>query len=394
MNILLVKTDTIRFGKCQDKEISFGACDIAGMLFSAFARLYKQHNFYIIGSNDISKCDNLPNNLIDIDTPIKEYFKANKETYNNVKYKAAIDYCINNNIVFDKTIVWYGPSVPIVLHDEGFLSNKGTPLKLLESAKALGVGLAVATYFKLPSYYIINDPRQINTLPRDIIPATKIISQMNSVDKSKAYINKADQEIRETPIEYRPIEKLWLMSKVKKDWRNFDKHTQLIFTVNGDIHKLKYLQKWLFPYNNEAIVYGRWTNSKDLADKIEEYGLIDRFKNVPMTKMEDKMFDTRYTLVIPPSHKFNKFVSQKVYSMIYYGIIPFWCKYDYDSDNLYNELPDYIKISSPEEFYYKINELDHNNVLYNNIKQQLYSCLEDYLFTDEFVKKIFNDILE
>ena len=274
------------------------------------------------------------------------------------------------------------------------MSNKGTPLKLLESAKALGVGLAVATYFKLPSYYIINDPRQINTLPRDIIPATKIISQMNSVDKSKAYINKADQEIRETPIEYRPIEKLWLMSKVKKDWRNFDKHTQLIFTVNGDIHKLKYLQKWLFPYNNEAIVYGRWTNSKDLADKIEEYGLTDRFKNVPMTKMEDKMFDTRYTLVIPPSHKFNKFVSQKVYSMIYYGIIPFWCKYDYDSDNLYNELPDYIKISSPEEFYYKINELDHNNVLYYNIKQQLYNCLEDYLFTDEFVKKIFNDILE
>lgn len=113
----------------------------------------------------------------------------------------------------------------------------------------------------------------------------------------------------------------------------------------------------------------------------------------PMVEMEDKMFNTKYTLVIPLNKKHPEFVTQKTYSMIYYGIIPFWCKTDYDTNNIYNKIPDYIKVETPEELYQKINELENNKELYKSILNQLYDLLEDKYFSDEIIYEMFDDML-
>lgn len=390
MNILLVKTDTIRFGSCRPKEIPFGACDAAAILFRSAALLHPEHNFYMYGSNDISQ-SNCPPNLIDIETSTKSI--ANE--LGIAKYKAGIKYAEDNNLKFDRCIVWYGPSVPLVQYEDGYLSNKGTPKILLESQKSMCTGLAVATHFNVPTYFVINDPRQINTLPADINRPAMIISQMNGYDHSKVYLDKSTRAEVNPPYEvtYRPIEKLWLLSKNKVDWRNFKKPNRFIFAVNGNIHKLDYVKKWILNYLPNEVIYGKWNHDKSLWNKIESLGLISNFVESPMTQMEDKMFASRYTLVIPPSHKLSNFVSQKVFSMMYYGIIPFWCTNDYDSDNLYSYLPDYLKINSPEEFYRKVDELDRNENLYSLLLNKLYDLLEDKYFTTDFVNELIGDIL-
>lgn len=390
MNILLVKTDTIRFGTCRPKEIAFGGVDLAALCFGSLVKSYPEHQFYMMASNDIKDVD-MPNNLIDLYTPIKLLAKATGK----VKYEAGVDYCRENNLHFDKALVWYGPSINVVQYNDGFLTDNGTVRKFLESQKAISDGLALVTKLHVPAYYILNDARQFNSFPLDIEPPTMVISQMNGTIQSKAYVqdSKIDTYVREMTVTYKPIELMWLLSKKKVDWRNFKKDNRTIYTVNGFPYKLKYIKKWILDYCPNEIIYGKWTSPKTLWDSIVKHGLEKNFEFKPMSTMEDRMFSTRYTLVIPLAKEYPAFVTQKVISMMYYGIIPFWCIYDYDSGNLYNDLPEYIKVKSPEEFYAKMDELDSNEELYNKVKNELYDLLLDKYFTIDFVKEMFDDVI-
>ena len=113
-----------------------------------------------------------------------------------------------------------------------------------------------------------------------------------------------------------------------------------------------------------------------------------------MCEMEDIMFNTKYTLVIPPSKKHPDFVTQKAFSMLYYGIIPFWCKNDYDCSNTkYSMFPDYIKVESPNELLYKINELNNDDRKYKSLLNDLYSLLDDRYFDNRIVHDIFDEVL-
>jgi hypothetical protein len=390
MNILLVKTDSIRFGTCRPKEITFGGVDLAAICFGSIVKSFPEHTFYLVGSNDIPTAG-MPDNLIDLETPIK----AKAKESGNVKYKAGVDYCKENNLTFDKALVWYGPSVGIAQYDDGYLTKSGTVKKPLESQKFISNGLALATKLHVPTYYILNDARQFNSFPMDADMPKMVISQMNGTIQSKAYVegSKIDTCVRSMNVVYKPIELMWLLSKKKVDWRNFKKDNRLIFTVNGFPYKLKYIKKWILDYLPDEVIYGKWTSPKSLWESIEKKGLAKNFEYRPMSTMEDKMFSTKYTLVIPLAKEYPAFVTQKVISMMYYGIIPFWCIYDYDSGNLYKDIPEYIKVKSPEEFYAKMDELDNNEELYNQIKNQLYDLLLDKYFTIDFVKEMFEDVI-
>jgi hypothetical protein len=131
-----------------------------------------------------------------------------------------------------------------------------------------------------------------------------------------------------------------------------------------------------------------------MAAEIEKHNAEHRFEERGMCEMEDLMFNTKYTIVIPPSKRYPEFVTQKVYSMLYYGIIPFWCKYDYDKDNLYNEFPDFIKVETPEELIEKINYLNNNPEEYKKLLYQLYDLLEDKYFDNRIIHELFDEILD
>ncbi len=392
MNILISKLDTCRFTSCPDKMKTYGGFDVAALFILNIVLSYPQHTFYYIGSNDISSMSNIPSNLIDIETPIRELKKDSTKE----KYEVAVEYC--KQYKFDLAIYWYCRYAPLAEYNEGYLSWKGTPLKLRECEKHFSHIMAVPKKYDIPVYYLVDDVTELQRVPYDMSAPTAIWTQMSGTTELQRYTNKSTREKYIVPLTYKPIEKLWLLGKKKIDWRNINKTNNFIITCNApsnqSLDKLLYINEWVFKNFSDTIIYGKWNSPKVITDCIEKLGVSDRFINKGMCEMEDIMFNTKYTLVIPPSKKHPDFVTQKVFSMLYYGIIPFWCKNDYDCSNTkYNLFPDYIKVASPDELLYKISELNNDEKKYRSLLNDLYSLLDDRYFDNRIVHDIFDEVL-
>lgn len=407
MNILLTKTDTTRFGEMTSKKKTWGGFDVAAMMFINIAKAYPEHTFYFYAPGDITDISPgiLPSNFINLYGLVKENISKRKhETFKIMyyHYEDVYNYFKTLNIQLDKAIVWFCRPIAFAEFDKGYISYRTGKQRIMLASEILHtVPLYLIKKYNLPSIYLIDDLMEINKLTMDLPNPVAIYSQFNGVDLSKHYTSLTDYEIRKTPIIYKQIEKLWLQGKRKTDWRKFNKTNKFILTVNGGPHKSQYLKKWIWDYDKNTIVYGNWINNKTYYNEVKQLGIdVDTVcKNIPMTDIEDLMFNTKYTLVIPPQPSPKKktnsnFVTQKVYSMIYYGIIPFWCKNDYDSKNLYSDIPDFLKVSDVSEFYEKMQLLEYDNKLYENIKEQLYNLLEDKYFDNRFIHEIFDDFIQ
>lgn len=392
MNILISKLDTCRFTSCPDKMKTYGGFDVAALFLLNTVLSYPQHTFYYIGSSDISLMSNKPHNLIDIETPIREI----KKTSSKEKYEIAVDYC--KQYKFDLAIYWYCRYTPLAEYREGYLSCKGTTRKLRQCEKCFSHIMAVPKKYNIPIYYLIDDVTEIDRIPYDLNAPAAIWTQMCGTTKLQRYVSKSTREKYEFSLTYKPIEKLWLLGKNKVDWRSINKTNEFIITCNAPsnqtLDKLMYINEWVFKNFKDAIVYGKWISPKIITECIEKLGVSDKFINKGMCEMEDIMFNTKYTLVIPPSKKHPDFVTQKAFSMLYYGIIPFWCKNDYDCSNTkYSMFPDYIKVESPNELLYKINELNNDDRKYKSLLNDLYSLLDDRYFDNRIVHDIFDEVL-
>ena len=397
MNILISKLDIARFTKCPDKMKTYGGFDVAALMLLNIVKEYSQHTFYYIGSNDISEFENKPSNLIDIETPIKD---INRKCKGLEKYEVAINYCKDNDLTFDFALYWYCRFTNLAKYKDGYISSKGTPRKLRQCEKCLSHIMAVPKEFNIPVYYMIDDVTELKQIPYDMDKPAAIWTQCNGTTTYQHYTS-PDNPVREKiqfPISYKPIERLWLLGKNKVDWRGYNKTNEFIVTCNAPsdqtLDKFFYIKKWVLDVFDNATIYGRWTCTKAMATEISKNNAAHRFVERGMCEMEDLMFNTKYTIVIPPSKKYPEFVTQKVYSMLYYGIIPFWCKYDYDKDNLYNEFPDFIKVETPEELIEKINYLNNNPEEYKKLLYQLYNLLEDKYFDNRIIHELFDEILD
>ena len=391
------KLDIARFTKCPDKMKTYGGFDVAALMLLNIVKEYPQHTFYYIGSNDISEFENKPSNLIDIETPIKD---INRKCKGLEKYEVAINYCKDNDLTFDFALYWYCRFTNLAKYKDGYISAKGTPRKLRQCEKGLSHIMAVPKEFNIPVYYMIDDVTELKQIPYDMDKPAAIWTQCNGTTTYQHYTS-PDNPVREKiqfPISYKPIERLWLLGKNKVDWRGYNKTNEFIVTCNAPsdqtLDKFFYIKKWVLDVFDNATIYGRWTCTKAMATEISKNNAAHRFVERGMCEMEDLMFNTKYTIVIPPSKKYPEFVTQKVYSMLYYGIIPFWCKYDYDKDNLYNEFPDFIKVETPEELIEKINYLNNNPEEYKKLLYQLYNLLEDKYFDNRIIHELFDEVLD
>ena len=397
MNILISKLDIARFTKCPDKMKTYGGFDVAALMLLNIVKEYPQHTFYYIGSNDISEFENKPSNLIDIETPIKD---INRKCKGLEKYEVAINYCKDNDLTFDFALYWYCRFTNLAKYKDGYISSKGTPRKLRQCEKCLSHIMAVPKEFNIPVYYMIDDVTELKQIPYDMDKPAAIWTQCNGTTTYQHYTS-PDNPVREKiqfPISYKPIERLWLLGKNKVDWRGYNKTNEFIVTCNAPsdqtLDKFFYIKKWVLDLFDNATIYGRWTCTKAMATEISKNNASHRFVERGMCEMEDLMFNTKYTIVIPPSKKYPEFVTQKVYSMLYYGIIPFWCKYDYDKDNLHDEFPDFIKVETPEELIEKINYLNNNPEEYKKLLYQLYDLLQDKYFDNRIIHELFDEILD
>ena len=80
--------------------------------------------------------------------------------------------------------------------------------------------------------------------------------------------------------------------------------------------------------------------------------------------------------------------------MMYYGIIPFWDKNTYDTDNLFSDLPDFFKVENPDEMWKRIHFLMENPDEYKKYLKIMYDLLEDKYFNGYFIDEVFNPLIE
>lgn len=418
MNILISKMMTARFTTISEREKMFSGFDTITYLFQRMAEAYPQHTFWYAGSSDLYvENKSLPPNLKDLNTPMKKWAKANgyypancslpleKVDKTKTYYRAAVEYCKQNNLQFDLAIIHYEQHIPLAHWAEGYVSSKtGRVLKTLCSQRTPSHVLALTSDLDIPTYMIIDDPRELNHQPPDIKPPVKIFSQKNGFDISNYYTDLVNKVSKQVPLEYAHIEKVYLLKKERVDFSNIDdisptpfetykKDNEFIMALNGNPDRLEFVRKYLFKRRPDMKIFGKWLYG-ELGKKIEDLGLTSNFIEKPMSEMEDVMWRTKYTLVPPVKANAADFVTQKVYSMIYYGIVPFWIKGTYDTGNIFTELPDYIKVESEEELWDKIDELNNDPEKYKALVKTLYDALKPEYFTNDFIKQVFGSILE
>lgn len=216
----------------------------------------------------------------------------------------------------------------------------------------------------VPWVGICNDPRYYLKNVRDLIKSPiKYLSQFNEVFTKKVFSQlppKDDNDLIEMKVncEYSGVEKIVLFNNEKNI--NFsNKNEDFIIVLNEGKNGVKSrypeLKKYILDYFDDVEIYGEWYSEETLNDP--------RFKgSKPFSEILDITKKSKFSFIIPilPGWTTSKYIE-----MINNGIIPFFHP-DYDSQNNLN-VPDFLRISSPEELKQKIDMIKSNNNLYLQI---------------------------
>lgn len=402
MNIILGKLGGVgtSFG---DGYKEYGG-DIIANLFVDMAKHHPENNYYLATANDISKVftgfnlTKKPKNLIDYYERQKSWVReTGRKLVQGDSYKM-LDECLKlDNIKVDKVILQAVSCANATLWDLTYTYD-GTHFRspLVTCRNGSQVIYYVSIHQDIECDWILDDPRVFLTFPVDLIKCPdNVASQANrtvEVNVCSGY-GEASKTMKTNVIhcKYSHLEKYFLKGKKKVDWRNDKRSNKFIMTLHGLPDRAKLFKKWIYDFDPTVKAYGKnWSENAITRNTVEKLGIpFDNFENKPILEMEDMMWDSKYTFIPPVSLKYREFVTQKVWTMLYYGIIPFWCKTDYDVTNIYSEIPDYLKVETPEEMWDKINFLEENPEEYNKIRNQLYEVLKDEYFDTDFV---FNEI--
>lgn len=406
MNVILGKLGGIGTSYI-DGHKEYGG-DIIGQLFIDMARHHPENTYYLATTNDIPKAfsgfnaSKKPSNLIDYYERQKRWVhEHNMKMLKDESFKMLEQSLLEDNIHIDKTVVLAASCTNAALWDLTYTFN-GTHLRQpLASCR----GGAQIVYFtsihpEIEFDWILDDPRIFLTFPVDLITCpVNVASQANcSVTKSvcSGYLENS-RTMKDITIncKYSHLEKYFLKGKKRVDWRNDKRTNKFIMTLHGLPDRAKLFKKWIYDFDPTIKVYGKnWSENANTRAIVEKLGMqFDNFENKTILEIDDVMWNSKYTFVIPVSLKYTSFVTQKVWTMLYYGIIPFWSKNEYDTSNIYDEFPDYIKVESPEEMWDKINFLEERPEEYNKLRAQLFDLLDEKYFSSDFILNEIENVL-
>lgn len=397
------------------------------IFFTTLAKRFPNDKFYFIGGNDINKIREkeastkqvgfggfmnprkivenpntvVPSNIIDLYHPAVDKAKVEKIE----RHEALVNLMREQNIKIDFGIIMQGPDTSITIGNKGIVCrsdfNKcATPMQMATNYSAPIV--YVINEFKFPWVSINEDPRYVPIATRDILNnELEVLSQINKtcrVERCKGYFDESKIFIpHDIKYKYAGIEKMFLADKKKTDFSNpdsiqvgdkvYQKKHDFIMTLNGSPDRFDYLKRWVLDFSKEQKIYGKWDEKviKGYEDNFECKGIIE---------IEDLMWETKFTYVPCFEKRLTNFVTQKVWKMIYYGIIPFWDKYSYDTDNYYKDMPDYFKVTSPKEMWDKIKYLNEHPDEYKKYLNIYYNLLEDKYFNGDFIVDTFKPYFE
>lgn len=387
------------------------------IIYTTLAKAFPQHNFYMLGGNDLDRIKkstmssgfnfkpknviDIPNNIIDIYHKAKDLSKKNKTDICD----EVINVLNKENIHIDFGIIMQGPDFSVSVPNKGtvHIKDHNKICSVLDMAKNYCAPIIHAiNVLKFPYINVNEDPRYVPVSAKDIHHDEEVILSQINVKKPykrrKGYFG--DSKILRDIIlnyEYAGIERMFLADKKKVDFSNPDniivngktlkKSNEFVMALNESEDRMEFLKNNVFKYRPDQIVYGKW-NEKTIK------GYEKNFECKGIIEMEDLMFQTKFTYVPPFEKRLTNFVTQKVWKMLYYGIIPFWDKKSYDTDNLYHFMPDYFKVSSAKEMWDKIDYLNTHEDEYRKYLKIYYDLLEDKYFNGDFIVETFKPYIE
>ena len=407
MNILIGK-----YGKsCLFNEKSWGMIggdEAPSTFFIKLAHAYPQHKFYMIGRSDLKsfkkvkksklagfiKKDpdsaesrlSIPDNIIDVwqykPETVDFYKSSEKDTckLKKMPHEWIAEWFGENKIKLDLGILFSGPlgssTVPnkiIGIRDPAAFCS---PIEMLVTYGAPIVHTLNLT--GVPHILLCEDPRYVPLSNRDTYNVEKgVLSQCNEIVETKRIKNYEDQEriTHNVKYKYGKIETIFLMREKKIDFRNIEKKNKMLMTINGG-GKIRdtLIKEWILDKVPDCKIYGSW-------DDIWYEKYPDNFFKVAIRDMEPIMLDTKYTLIAPMVN--SKFITQKFWKMLYYGIIPFFHS-QYDTDKIL-PAPNFLRCKSADDMYNKINRLENNPEEYKLLLNSLYGILDDGYFSGKIV---------
>lgn len=421
MNIAIGKIG--RFSYFDPKSWSiYAGDDSPKIIFSELARRFPQHTFYYVSVNDITKCRDackplggfgmckktcdIPDNIVDIYHSVSLRI-AGIEKYKDGEYphEILLDECKKRNLHFDFAIFEQGPDCGFSVMNRGIWLTSHPDRHAVAMAMAnhyCGPLISFINEMKMPWVNITEDPRYVPSHHKDILnDELCVLSQITTDIETQRIAGYYDEShTYRHPIQhfrYAGIEKMFLRDMVKVDFKNPDefkvgnhtyrKSNTFIMTLNGTPDRLPFIENWVLKYKPDTKIYGKW-------DEEAKAKYPNTFKEKGIVEIPDEMWQSKFTFVPCFDKKLSNFVTQKVWKMIYYGIIPFWDKNSYDTDHYYNEIPDYFKVASPDEMWQKIEYLEKNPDEYKKYLSMYYNLLEDKYFNGDFIYETFKPFIE
>lgn len=427
MNIAIGK-----FGRCMYFDESswsiYAGDDTPKIVYLELARKHPEDTFYIIGASDFSRWkeknggffadEDVPENIVDLWNDAKNAVGAKYNfgmkgysklmLYKEVgkePWRVLDEYVETLGLRFDMGIFMQGPDCRISVMGKHIpcRNKKGHFSQcLMMSALYNGPMRHLINRYRFPWYNVIEDPRYLPTQDVDVIHHEEFnLSQCNDTYQKATmdYYEQDPETYRPKPfvLRYCKTERLFLRKLQRVDFTNpdsirvgkrtYQKKTPFIMTLNDGYDRLGFLEHWVLEKMPDCKVYGKW--SAEAKDKhpgvFIEKGIVE---------IQDKMWEAMFTFVPAFTKSRKNFVTQKVWKMMYYGIIPFWDKNTYDVENLFKDLPDFFKVDSPKQMWERIDFLLQNPDEYKKYLAIIYRLLEDKYFNGEFIDEIFNPLIE
>ena len=440
MNILIGKIGkSIKF---KNLKINTGD-DSCMILFSTMARMMPEHNFYFCGPNNLNKLSDeekkyiFPNNnvfslFVPLDRLSKNHTKEEKERFiknhkntsdtdlkesdfdgDIVLYDSLLDNILKSGIKFDFALFFTGLlsnfCMNLTCHKKD--GNFYAPLNAFKSYA--GPYIHIINSLNIPLYTIAEDPRYITTNTSELFVRERLVlTQMQDceIPVTTPFITSYSDHsyIKNKLIKcvYAGVEKIFLMG-IDKNWKekidinrklNNTKNPKCIVISNGhgtkDINcggtkkdgRLKGYKEYIIDGLKgtnfaDTHIYGLW--SDNVLNKYP-YTIQDK----KFIELDEEIADAKYSFVysIVPN-----FITIKPYEMIIRGLLPF-IHPDYDKNRLLN-LPEYLYVSSPEDFANKMKELDEDDSKYVKLLNECFDAIKpEYLDGSYLVNNIMNKI--
>lgn len=402
--------------------------DSPKIIYLELARKHPNDTFYILGASDFTKWkeknsgffadEEVPENIVDVWNSAKAELGAKynfgvKGYTENMMYKIPgkepwrmlDEYVETHGLTFDLGIIMQGPDCRVSIMGEHIpcRNKKGSFAQcLMMSALFNGPMRHLINKMKFPWYNIIEDPRYVPIQDVDVIhheicnlsqceEEYQILTLDSYTQDPETYTKKPFKLV------YAKTERWFMRNLNKVDFTDpmnvkvgkhtYQKKNPFILTLNDGPDRLAFIEKWVLDFNPHIKVYGKWSDAAK-----EKYP--DTFIKKGIVEIQDKMWESMFTYVPAFTKSRKNFVTQKVWKMMYYGIIPFWDKNTYDTDNLFKEIPDYFKVNSPEEMWDRIKYLVQHPEEYRKYLKIMYDLLEDKYFNGDFIDELFNPIIE